>query len=84
MLRISSLMRSAQGMMRGSPPSYTPYSHSIVAGGLLVTSYTTRFTPATSFVIRPEIFRITPYGNSAQSAVIPSELSTVRNAMHQS
>ena len=32
------------------------YSHSIVAGGLELTSNTTRETPRTSFVIRPEIF----------------------------
>ena len=31
------------------------YSHSIVPGGLLVTSSTTRFTSRTSFVIRVEI-----------------------------
>ena len=29
-----------------------PYSHSTVAGGLLVISYTTRLMPGTSFVIR--------------------------------
>jgi hypothetical protein len=29
-----------------------PYSHSIVPGGLLVTSYTTRLTPLTSLMIR--------------------------------
>jgi hypothetical protein len=29
-----------------------PHSHSIVPGGLLVTSYTTRFTPFTSLMIR--------------------------------
>ena len=28
------------------------YSHSIVPGGLLVTSYTTRLTPFTSFMMR--------------------------------
>ena len=28
------------------------YSHSIVAGGLLLMSYTTRFTPATSLTMR--------------------------------
>ena len=31
------------------------YSHSMVPGGLLVTSSTTRFTPSTSFVMRFEI-----------------------------
>ena len=35
---------------------FTSYSHSIVAGGLLVTSNTTRLTSRTSFVIRVEIF----------------------------
>jgi hypothetical protein len=29
-----------------------PYSHSIVAGGLELMSYTTRLTPGTSFTIR--------------------------------
>ena len=32
--------------------SHHPHSHSIVPGGLLVTSYTTRFTPFTSLMIR--------------------------------
>ncbi len=32
-----------------------PYSHSIVPGGLLVTSSTTRFTSATSLVMRVEM-----------------------------
>ena len=37
-----------------SPPTYpTPlHSHSIVPGGFDVTSYTTRFTPFTSLMIR--------------------------------
>ena len=30
----------------------TPHSHSIVPGGLLVTSYTTRLTPFTSLMMR--------------------------------
>ena len=34
-----------------SPP-FVPYSHSIVPGGLLVTSYTTRLTPLTSLMMR--------------------------------
>ena len=32
-----------------------PYSHSIVAGGLLLMSYTTRFTPFTSLMMRVEM-----------------------------
>ena len=31
---------------------HAPHSHSIVPGGLLVTSYTTRFTPLTSLMMR--------------------------------
>ena len=34
---------------------YVNYSHSIVAGGLLVISYTTRLTPSTSLMIRLEV-----------------------------
>lgn len=33
-------------------PFLLPYSHSIVPGGLLVTSYTTLFTPFTSLMMR--------------------------------
>ena len=36
-------------------PNPSLYSHSIVAGGLLLMSYTTRFTPFTSLMIRVEI-----------------------------
>ena len=41
----------------GGPPNLRycrrfPYSHSIVPGGLLVTSYTTRLTPLTSLMMR--------------------------------
>ena len=39
---------------RGSHSSF--YSHSIVAGGLLLMSYTTRLTPATWLMMRVEIF----------------------------
>jgi hypothetical protein len=35
-----------------APTRLLPYSHSIVPGGLDVTSYTTRFTPFTSLMIR--------------------------------
>jgi hypothetical protein len=41
---------------RGPTSDYRAfYSHSIVAGGLLVMSYTTRLIPRTSFTIRVEI-----------------------------
>jgi hypothetical protein len=36
----------------GSNPKEPPHSHSIVPGGLLVTSYTTRLIPFTSLMIR--------------------------------
>lgn len=40
----------------GHPTNPLPgYSHSMVPGGLLVTSSTTRFTPSTSLVMRLEI-----------------------------
>ncbi|MET4272142.1 hypothetical protein ABIB68_000494 [Bradyrhizobium sp. F1.2.2] len=35
-----------------TPSEGENYSHSIVPGGLLVTSYTTRFTPFTSLMMR--------------------------------
>src|SRR5262249_18405367 len=54
------------------------YSHSIVAGGFDVTSRTTRFTPAISFTIRPEIVSIKSYGSRAQSAVMASSEMTAR------
>src|SRR5690606_22699670 len=56
------------------------YSHSIVAGGLLEMSYTTRFTPATSLMMRVEICASTAYGIRAQSAVMKSCVSTARMA----
>ena len=55
------------------------YSHSIVPGGLLVTSSTTRLTSGTSLVIRVEIVASTGSGTRAQSAVIASSLVTGRS-----
>jgi hypothetical protein len=52
------------------------YSHSMVPGGLLVMSSTTRLTSRTSLVIRVEIRASTSYGSRAQSAVIASSLVT--------
>src|SRR5690242_1662173 len=56
-----------------------PYSHSIVLGGLELMSYTTRFTPCTSLMIRLDIRPNTSLGIFAQSAVMPSKLVTARN-----
>ena len=56
------------------------HSHSMVDGGLLLMSYTTRFTPWTSLTMRREIAPRTSYGTFAQSAVIPSSLVTMRIA----
>jgi hypothetical protein len=55
------------------------YSHSMVPGGLLVTSSTTRFTSGTSLVIRVEILASTSYGTRVQSAVIASSEETGRS-----
>src|SRR3954471_13020642 len=60
------------------------YSHSIVAGGLLEMSYTTRFTPRTSLIIRLLISARILNGIRAQSAVMKSWLSTARIAITES
>ena len=57
------------------------YSHSMVAGGFEVASSTTRFTPATSLVIRVEIRANTSYGSRVQSAVIASSEETGRSTI---
>lgn len=57
------------------------YSHSIVAGGLLVISYTTRLMCATSFTNLVDIFSNTSQGIRAQSEVIPSTEVTARIPM---
>src|ERR1041384_7728598 len=56
------------------------HSHSIVAGGLELTSYTTRFTPRTWLMMRLEIRPSTSCGKGYQSAVMPSVLVTARSA----
>ena len=43
-------------------------------------SYTTRFTPFTSFTMRVEIFFSTSCGSATQSAVMPSSELTARIA----
>lgn len=48
------------------------YSHSMVPGGLLVMSYTTRLIPSTSLTTRLEMRSSTPSGRRDQSAVMPS------------
>ena len=60
---------------------FVSYSHSIVAGGLLVTSYTTLLTPRTSFTMRVEALSSSSYGSRAQSAVIKSVVVTARSAI---
>ncbi|SDT06478.1 hypothetical protein SAMN05444162_2988 [Paenibacillaceae bacterium GAS479] len=54
------------------------YSHSIVAGGLEVMSYTMRLTLSTSLTMRTLIFSSTSQGIRAQSAVMPSMDVTAR------
>jgi len=58
------------------------YSHSIVAGGLELISYTTLLTPFTLFIISLDTFCMNSYGKCTQSAVIPSVLSTALRATH--
>ncbi len=58
----------------------TPHSHSIVAGGFVLISYTTRLTPLTSFTMRDETRARNASGSLAQSAVIPSVDVTARSA----
>jgi hypothetical protein len=65
----------------GNPAlSFSLYSHSIVLGGLLLMSYTTRVTPGTSFTILVDILSSTSPGSLTQSAVIASSLCTTRTA----
>jgi len=54
------------------------HSHSIVPGGLLVTSYTTRFTPFTSLMIRVAARPKKPMSKGKKSAVMPSLDVTAR------
>src|SRR2546421_253183 len=57
------------------------YSHSMVAGGLLEMSYTTREMPATSLTMRRETSSRNSYGRRAQCAVMKSTVSTARSAI---
>ena len=54
------------------------HSHSIVPGGLVVTSKATRLTPRTSFTMRVEILASRGAGTGYQLAVMPSVLWTSR------
>jgi len=69
---------SGRGRGRHRGPFGLDHSHSMVAGGLLVTSRTTRLTWGTSLVTRVEIRARTSAGSRAQSAVIASSLVTGR------
>lgn len=57
------------------------HSHSMVAGGLLVTSSTTRLMPRHSLVMRVEMVASTSYGTRDQSAVIASSELTGRSTI---
>src|SRR5260221_4927156 len=58
--------REAQGLAHPrSVEIGVHYSHSIVAGGLPETSYTTRLIPRTSLMMRPETFPRISCGNGA-------------------
>lgn len=62
-------------------PPFDYYSNSIVAGGLPVQSYMTRFTPFTSLTMRVVVFWRTSHGSCAHSAVMKSLVMTARRAM---
>jgi len=77
----------SQGKVTGQKPCihaglsrFNGHSHSIVAGGLLVMSYTTRFTPLTSLMIRLDAAASSSSGRRAQSAVMKSVVDTARSA----
>src|SRR5690606_27176996 len=78
--------RVAVGLVLDEPrPSHgwddtSGHSHSMVPGGLLVTSYTTRLTSGTALTIRFATVAMKSWGSLAQSAVIPSSLVTARRA----
>src|SRR5439155_5640524 len=76
--------RKVSAMARRIPSTRGPYSHSMVAGGLLLTSRTTRLIPRTSLVIRLELLATRSQGRRAQSAVMPSRLSTARSTQADS
>lgn len=59
----------------------THHSHSMLAGGFVLMSYSTRFTPFTLLRILLDVLRSTSYGSSTQSAVIASSLMTARREM---
>ena len=69
--------RALRKRSTGSRPG--GYSHSMVPGGLLVMSSTTRLTSGTSLVIRVEIRASSSPGSRAQSAVMASSLVTGRS-----
>jgi len=84
LLRLRHASIIARAVLEGQPcqnHESAPYSHSIVAGGFDEMSYTTRFTPGASLMIRLEIRASTSNGIRAQSAVMKSWVSTARTAI---
>src|SRR3954465_8852968 len=71
--------RSNRHHAHSQPPGTWSHSHSMVPGGLLVTSSVTRLTSRTSLVIRGEMAAATSYGSRAQSAVMASSEVTGRS-----
>ena len=68
------------GRRSGAVISISAYSHSTVAGGLLVISYTTRDTLRTSFGMRVPAASSTDSGSFVQSALMKSSVVTERSA----
>ena len=80
-LRACTLCFLFSGNKKGGLAAALFYSHSMVPGGLEVTSRTTRLTPRTSLTMRAETRRRRSSGRLTQSAVMPSEEATTRRAM---
>src|SRR5512135_281094 len=73
-------LRAKSQQPKAQTRSFGCYSHSIVAGGLDEISYTTRLTPLTSLMMRLETLPRSSGASLPQSAFIPSEEVTQRNA----
>src|SRR5579864_152396 len=71
---------SQRVLARTGPDHEDFHSHSIVAGGLVVMSYTTLLTSGTSLTMRVEMRSSSSCGSLDQSAVMPSSLDTARMA----
>ena len=70
--------RSRKALILLGFPVFVPHSHSIVATGLGLRSYSTRLTPLTSLTIRFVTVPSKVHGSCAASAVMKSVVVTAR------